>query len=909
MMLTRLRLRNVKSYRDAVVEFKPGINGILGENGHGKSTILEAIGYALFDFLPYAEREFLRQGAKSGSVELDFVGEDEITYTLKRKVGGSDLRLITPIGEITGKKDVQDWIVDNLFPHINDPKELRSIFENTLGVPQGSFTTAFAQTPSVRKNVFDGVLGVDEYKKAFNNLRTVMEVVKEEISGLEKQQIMLQTETRGYEALKREQSELQHLIAELSGEIERLRRRLDEVGRRREQLEAEQKKLHQLEVELQALEASRGNTEEQLNRINREVEQAEAAERVVSELAGENREYEESEEKLKELYGRREQRNRDHQRILALENSLTLLLERESRRVELEEELSRLRVEREQLIPSAQRQETLQREIEVLQRDLKEPLQHLIFERETLQEAQRQIDELNSKIKALQGEISHLLPLSEKQKHLIAEIDERSHSIAVVRSEIEGLKAKSAQVGTSNLCPIMQGVECRSVTDFNTYFTQEIRRKQKTLDTLEKEFSTLQGELEALNDPMRQISQRETLIATLQEELAGLQQTPEKLLENTAKLQRLSERFSQYISPLKGEQSDIEQVEKILKELRGELETLSDARTELASREALIDTKQQELQELSQIASQIHNLQEELAHQRAHFSKTYSGLDESIAVMEGKIEKLKKSHETYLQHKPLAEKKPQLIEEQRAISKKLEELLENIEKHRIEYQELQTRFSEAEYQQVTRELETLGRSLSAKQSLHQEKTKQHRAKQEELKQMEDKLEELKQLEETLAEERNLQSYLTFIRDLLNNSAQLIVLELINQTARDATNIYCEIMNDYSLELRWSEDYNIILLEAGEERSFQQLSGGEQMSAALAVRLALMRLISKSDIVFLDEPTANMDVQRRENLSHQIRNIHGFKQLFIISHDDTFNEQCDHVIYVEKINGESRITTL
>ncbi|NMG83379.1 MAG: AAA family ATPase, partial [Methanosarcinales archaeon] len=101
-------------------------------------------------------------------------------------------------------------------------------------------------------------------------------------------------------------------------------------------------------------------------------------------------------------------------------------------------------------------------------------------------------------------------------------------------------------------------------------------------------------------------------------------------------------------------------------------------------------------------------------------------------------------------------------------------------------------------------------------------------------------------------------------------------------------------------------YNISVIEGGEERNFSQLSGGEQMSAALATRLSLIKVISKSDVVFLDEPTQNLDVQRRENLSEQIRNIHGFKQLFIISHDDTFNEHCDHIIHVEKISGESRI---
>ena len=130
--------------------------------------------------------------------------------------------------------------------------------------------------------------------------------------------------------------------------------------------------------------------------------------------------------------------------------------------------------------------------------------------------------------------------------------------------------------------------------------------------------------------------------------------------------------------------------------------------------------------------------------------------------------------------------------------------------------------------------------------------------------------------------------------------------MIGEIAEEANNLYGSIMDDFSQELRWSEDYEIKIIDSGEEKIFQQLSGGEKMSAALAVRLALLKILSNSDFVFLDEPTQNMDEIRRENLSEQITKIKGFKQVFVISHDDTFNEKYSHVIKVQKINGESRV---
>jgi len=78
------------------------------------------------------------------------------------------------------------------------------------------------------------------------------------------------------------------------------------------------------------------------------------------------------------------------------------------------------------------------------------------------------------------------------------------------------------------------------------------------------------------------------------------------------------------------------------------------------------------------------------------------------------------------------------------------------------------------------------------------------------------------------------------------------------------------MGDYTSELKWSPNYDIIVTENTKDKSFKQLSGGEQMASALAVRLALLKILSSTDIVFLDEPTQNMDELRRAHLSQQIQ---------------------------------------
>src|ERR671938_1501659 len=88
MHVTRVELDNVKSYAHAELTFEPGTTAIVGPNGAGKTTILEAIAWALFDTLDYSKDDFLRRGAKKGSVRVTFESDaDERQYTVYRDTG------------------------------------------------------------------------------------------------------------------------------------------------------------------------------------------------------------------------------------------------------------------------------------------------------------------------------------------------------------------------------------------------------------------------------------------------------------------------------------------------------------------------------------------------------------------------------------------------------------------------------------------------------------------------------------------------------------------------------------------------------------------------------------------------------------------------------------------------------
>ena len=88
MRLNSLSMKNFKKYRGAVrVEFQDGLTGILGGNGSGKSTIVEAIAWALY-------------GSRASTVRRDFIKNsraserDDLEVTLSLQHDGKEMTVL-----------------------------------------------------------------------------------------------------------------------------------------------------------------------------------------------------------------------------------------------------------------------------------------------------------------------------------------------------------------------------------------------------------------------------------------------------------------------------------------------------------------------------------------------------------------------------------------------------------------------------------------------------------------------------------------------------------------------------------------------------------------------------------------------------------------------------------------------
>ena len=280
MRIISVELTNIKSYRHAVIGFHTGTTAIRGRNGAGKSTLVEAIGFALFDALPYKQAQFVREGERVGAVAVTFLSAlDEREYQVVRKCGGVtewyayDPAIGSRIAE--QKVDMVAFLRQHL--RIEGEVELPALFNDALGVPQGSLTADFLETGANRKKKFDALLQVEEYRKAAEKLNDTRQHLQLQQKDQQRVIADLERETGQLPAWRATRIALIERDQELTAALARIERETREVGARHEALRKQEAELRQAEGAAQVAGAERSAAESQYSVASQRVEEAREA--------------------------------------------------------------------------------------------------------------------------------------------------------------------------------------------------------------------------------------------------------------------------------------------------------------------------------------------------------------------------------------------------------------------------------------------------------------------------------------------------------------------------------------------------------------------------------------------------------------------------------------------------------
>jgi len=143
----------------------------------------------------------------------------------------------------------------------------------------------------------------------------------------------------------------------------------------------------------------------------------------------------------------------------------------------------------------------------------------------------------------------------------------------------------------------------------------------------------------------------------------------------------------------------------------------------------------------------------------------------------------------------------------------------------------------------------------------------------------------------------------------------IIMENITEDLKNFTNTVLETICNEKMSVdfitqtkksdgEWKEDFEISITMDGSVSEFEDLSGGEQVRVAMAIRLAISQLLmhrAGSDIRFLllDEVDQALDHQGIEALSDAIQALSKDFKILVVTHNESIKEKFNHVITVVK----------
>ena len=183
MRLNRIALSNFRQHADTRIDFDAGLTGIIGPNGSGKTTVLEALAWAIYgNTAARGTRESIRFNRAAARatvrVELDFELAGH-RYRVVRGLTNAELYLdgaATPIANsISGVTDILTRKLGMT----------RDEFYNTYFTGQKDLSVMAAMKPAERAQFLSHVLGYERLRDAQKILRGHLTELRSQITGIQ----------------------------------------------------------------------------------------------------------------------------------------------------------------------------------------------------------------------------------------------------------------------------------------------------------------------------------------------------------------------------------------------------------------------------------------------------------------------------------------------------------------------------------------------------------------------------------------------------------------------------------------------------------------------------------------------------------------------------------------------------
>lgn len=301
MRLLSLQLENFRQHISTNLEFVPGVTGIIGKNGSGKTTILEAIAWALYGGSAVrGTNETVRCRTSDGNspVEVKLIfGLGPHTYAITRRLETS--------------KSTASLAIDGM-PARTGFKEVTESITKVLGMDYQAFFTSFF----TGQKEIEFMRGMDGRQRAasisrmlgYERLVRARDRANQDKLGLQREIDVLERGLGDLDEIKRRKAEAQRSVAtaeksvaDASEQEESARKEVDRLKPLRDLSEQKAKRSLELTRRMELDSAEEARAAERLKELSADLEAIKSSEAELASLAPQLEEFRRAGEEYKKL--------------------------------------------------------------------------------------------------------------------------------------------------------------------------------------------------------------------------------------------------------------------------------------------------------------------------------------------------------------------------------------------------------------------------------------------------------------------------------------------------------------------------------------------------------------------------------------------------------------------------------
>ncbi len=903
MIIESIAMKNFKSHRDTKIEFNTGISIIMGDNGAGKSSILEAVSFALFKQHSGKKIEQLirvdRQnpaGQNKMSVELEFTSSGR-TYKVLRERGKSTSKAKIEIKEENrfqtlsiGDKQVTDD-VQALLEMDGD------LFLNAVYVRQGEIANLVNKTPAEKKQVIGKLLGIESLEKAWKNMLPLM-------NQYETQKIKLDSKLEDLDGLndeinvkKNEKNALNQYIHELSQKLEKINEELVLINNENDSLDQDKsiydRSVNGIESKKQIidnLQLDQTHLNKQIADIIIKEDEIKIIKPKLSKLKV-LKTLKQSLENLKQL-----QRNKKH---------ITDVLEKIEEFKSIIEDNKKFYIEYSNLSDEIRDLDNTRKPFEG-SRDLmnqnrnnrEQTLEKMNLSHnkivKVIQEYNKKIGTNYSVVEELEAYIKIKKPeLADRIETITVQINDIEKEISNLEIQSNNLKKPIGELeSVKDQCPV-----CKSSIDSNKRielindYTSQIETNRNRIDDLKAELKDLKSEKQILDVKQKNI--QSVNIELLMEQLKNLEEGRKELMA-----------LRNIIKKLEDEVSNLDEIDGLLNLKKKSLFEIKPNYERYLVAEGSLNS----LGNPIELQSDLINIEYDENVLKEQITSLIEVTEGSIENLDSEIQYLEDLSQTYQQLSGAVDQKDNLINRIEQVNQNLEKEKAELDRYVHVVNDLQ--YNEEIHRRIRNDLKVKNIEYSDLNGKKQELIGKESGLDSYLDGLEIKLKSYKNFE---IEVKNLKDFLKLLdhireiygKDGVQKDLRNISRPMIEQNTRD----FFEKFNFEYSDIKLDEDYDITVYGPSGESNLDMISGGEKIAVALALRLGITQTLSGGnlELIMLDEPTIHLDAYRRQELIELLKKMSIIPQMIIVTHDPDIEEAADHIIRVKKEEGESIIS--